>query len=150
MQAIISDTSCLILLDKIGVIFLLQKFYGEVITTKIVADEFGKQLPAWISIQNSSNANIQLALEVTLDKGEASTIALALEQKDCLLIIDELRGRRLAKQFGLNITETLGVLIQVKLNGYLPAIKPLLDKIKQTDFRLSEQLVKEALKQAGA
>jgi predicted nucleic acid-binding protein len=149
MQAIISDTSCLILLDKIGELSLLQKLYGEVITTQTVADEFGKQLPNWISIQNSSNANIQLVLEVTLDKGEASTIALALEQKDCLVIIDELRGRKLAKQFGLNITGTLGLLVQAKLNGYIPTIKPLLDKIKETDFRLSEQLIQETLKQVG-
>jgi predicted nucleic acid-binding protein len=149
MQAIISDTSCLILLDKIGELSLLQKLYGEVITTQIVADEFGNQLPHWITIQDLSNANIQLVLEATLDKGEASTIALALEHKDCLVIIDELRGRKLAKQFGLNITGTLGVLVQAKLNGYIPTIKPLIDKIKEPDFRLSEQLVQETLKQAG-
>jgi len=150
MQAIIiSDTSCLIILDKIDELSLLQKLYDRVITTQLVADEFGKQLPHWISIENTSNASIQLVLEATLDKGEASAIALALEQKDCLLIIDELRGRKLARQFGLTITGTLGVLVQAKLNGYIPAIKPLLDKIKQTDFRLSEQLVQETLKLAG-
>jgi len=111
MQAtIISDTSCLILLDKIGELSLLQKLFGQVITTQMVADEFRKHAPDWISIQNPSDINNQWILEAVLDKGEASALALALQHKDSLLIIDELRGRKLAKQLGLNITGTLGVL----------------------------------------
>ena len=41
---IISDTSCLILLDKIQELNLLRKLYGQIITTQIVAEEFGGQL----------------------------------------------------------------------------------------------------------
>lgn len=52
MQAtIISDTSCLILLEKIGALNLLQKLFGKIVTTQIVADEFGKHLPDWIRVQ---------------------------------------------------------------------------------------------------
>ena len=69
--------------------------------------------------------------------------------KNCLLIIDEQKGRKLARQLGLTITGTLGVLVQAKLNGYIPMLSPLLDKIKQTDFRLSEQLIQEVLKEVG-
>ncbi|GAB4024023.1 DUF3368 domain-containing protein [Spirosoma koreense] len=90
-----------------------------------------------------------MILEATLDKGEASAIALALEQDECLLIIDEQKGRKLARQLGLTITGTLGVLAQARLKGYIPALKPLLDKIKQTDFRISEQLILEIIKQVG-
>lgn len=146
---IVSDTSCLILLDKIGELQLLQKLFGEVITTQIVADEFGKQLPDWLSIQNPTNSKNQLVLEVTLDKGEASSIALALEKEECLLIIDEHKGRKLAKRFGLTITGTLGVLAQAKQQGHITLVKPFLDRIKKTDFRLSEQLIQETLKQVG-
>jgi predicted nucleic acid-binding protein len=150
MQAtIVSDTSCLILLDKIGELELLQKLFGQIVITQIVADEFGKELPDWIDKQNPLNRNNQLVLETSLDKGEASSIALALEKEDCLLIIDEGRGRKVAKQLGLTITGTLGVLAQAKQSGYLIALKPLLDKVKQTDFRLSEQLVKATLKEVG-
>ncbi len=150
MQAtIISDTSCLILLDKIGKLSLLQKLYGKIITTQIVADEFGSNLPDYISIQNPQDTNTQLVLGAALDKGEASALALALEQPDCLLIIDESRGRKMAKQLGLTITGTLGILAQAKLNGYVPLLKPLLDQVKQTDFRLSDRLLQEILKQVG-
>ncbi len=150
MQAtIISDTSCIILLYKIGQLGLLQKLFGQVTTTQIIAEEFGKQLPKWISIQNPNNSNIHLLLSSALDKGEASAISLALEMKGCLLIIDELKGRKLATQLGITITGTLGVLAQARLNNYIPALKPLLEQIEQTNFRLSEPLVQEVLKQVG-
>jgi predicted nucleic acid-binding protein len=146
---IVSDTSCLILLDKIGEIHLLQRLFGQVVITQTVATEFGSELPDWISVQNPTDRKIQMVLEAVLDKGEASSIALALEQEDCLLIIDELKGRKLANQLRLTITGTLGVLAQAKQSGYISALKPLLDKVKQTDFRLSEQLVQETLKEVG-
>ena len=146
---IVSDTSCLILLDKIGELYLLQNLFGEVITTQTVADEFGNALPDWISIQNPTDRKNQLILEATLDKGEASAIALALEKEDCLLIIDELKGRKLAKRFGISITGTLGVLAQAKQQNHISLLKPLLDRIKKTDFRLCEQLIQETLRQVG-
>jgi len=49
---IISDTSCLILLDKIQELDLLRRLYGQIITIQIVAEEFGGQLPEWIIIRN--------------------------------------------------------------------------------------------------
>ncbi|GAB3022455.1 DUF3368 domain-containing protein [Spirosoma pulveris] len=150
MQAtIISDTSCLILLDKIGELSLLHTVFGEIVTTQFVADEFGEILPYWITIQNPTNKNSQLVLEATLDKGEASAIALALETGNSLLIIDESKGRKIAKQLGLTVTGTLGVLAQAKLNGHVPLLKPLLEKIQRTNFRISDQLVQEVLKEVG-
>jgi predicted nucleic acid-binding protein len=47
-KSIISDTSCLILLDKIDEIHLLKKLFGSIITTPEVADEFGLPLPSWV------------------------------------------------------------------------------------------------------
>ena len=150
MQAtIISDTSCLIILHKIGELTLLQKIFGKIFTTQIVADEFGELIPDWIIIQNPKDKKNQMILEASLDKGEASAIALALELSDCLLIIDELKGRKLAKQLGLSITGTLGVLAEAKISGEILLLKPLLDKIKQTDFRLSEEIEHAILKAVG-
>jgi predicted nucleic acid-binding protein len=146
---IISDTSCLILLDEIDELHLLRKLFGQVIITQIVAAEYGNELPDWVIVQNPADRKNQLVLETTLDKGEASSISLALEKENCLLIIDELRGRKLAKQIGLTITGTLGVLAQAKQNGHILALKPLLDKVKLTDFQLSEQLIQQTLKEVG-
>jgi predicted nucleic acid-binding protein len=47
------------------------------------------------------------------------------------------------------LTGTIGVIIKAKLNGMIPFIKPLLEKIKQTDFRLSAEIELQALKEAN-
>lgn len=82
-------------------------------------------------------------------KGESSAIALALEIPDSTLILDDIKGRKIANHLGLTYTGTLGVIIKAKLNGIIPSIKPILGKIKQTNFRLSPNLELQALKAAN-
>ena len=89
---IISDTSCLILLEKIEQLDLLKKLFGEVVTTTIVAAEFGKVLPEWFNIQDPNDKRNQLVLETSLDKGEASAICRCGDAretaKECTRTID--------------------------------------------------------------
>lgn len=54
---IISDTACLILLDKIGKIDILKGLYGQITVTTIIAEEFKNVLPNWILIENPKNLN---------------------------------------------------------------------------------------------
>lgn len=148
-SAIISDTSCLILLDKIGELHLLNKLYGRILLTPEIVNEFGKELPEWFDVKSAINKAYQRALEASLDPGEASAIALAVEEEDSLLIIDELRGRKFAEQLGLNFTGTLGVLINAKQQGILKSVKPALGKIRETNFRLTQELEQRILKMVG-
>jgi predicted nucleic acid-binding protein len=148
-NTIISDTSCLILLDKIDSLEVLHQLFGIITTTEEVADEFGKPLPLWFEIKEPTDKSYQKIIENTVDKGEASAIALAVELDNCLLIIDDLKGRKLAHELGLTVTGTLGILLEAKLTGIFPSIKPVLQKIKQTNFRLSEQLEQQILLRAG-
>lgn len=139
-KAIISDTSCLILLEKIGELELLNKLFGTVITTQEIADEFGLPLPSWIEISAPFNQKYQIIIETSVDKGEASAIALAVEFDDCLLIIDDLKGRKFAQQLGIAITGTFGILVDAKLAGVISSVKPIIAKIKQTNFRISDKI----------
>ena len=148
-KTILSDTSCLILLEKIGELDLLHAIFGEIIITQDIADEYGLTLPNWISIQNPTNKNYQKILEASIDKGEASAIALAVELADCLLIIDDLKGRNLAQTLGIKITGTFGVILEAKLSGKINSVKPLLAKIKETDFHFSRELEKKILAKAN-
>ena len=148
-RIIISDTSCLILLDNIGELSILNKLFGNITTTSEVAGEFGRLLPPWIEIKEPNNKNYQSIIEASLDKGEASAIALAIELDNCLLIIDDLKGRKFAHQLGLTIIGTIGVIVDAKLAGIIPSIKPILSKIKSTNFRITEQLELLILKLAG-
>lgn len=90
---IISDTSCLIALDRINRLDLLRILFQQILTTQEVRNEFGEELPKWVQIVEVQNQDKIQELEAVLDKGEASTIALALETDNSLLIIDEKKGR---------------------------------------------------------
>ena len=76
-------------------------------------------------------------------------MALALETPESTVIIDDYRARRAAQQLGINYTGTIGIIIKAKLTGIIPSIQPLLDKIKQTDFRITTEIEAQALKAAG-
>lgn len=52
--------------------------YGQITITKIIADEFGYELPEYINIENTSNITYQKILESYVDIGEASALALAI------------------------------------------------------------------------
>lgn len=142
-EIIIADTSCFILLDNIGELNLLKLLLGHVITTTVIADEFGTDLPDWVEIRSVINITFQATLDI--DPGEASAITLALESKPSLLILDDNKGRRAAQRLDLNITGTLGVFLKAKRAGIIPSIKPLLEKIQKTNFRYSKAVLQEIL-----
>lgn len=147
-KIVITDTSCFIILSKVGALDLLEKLYQEVFTTTEVAQEFGEEMPTWVIIENPDTKK-QKELEQEVDEGEASALALALEKEDSLLILDDYQARRLAQKLNLEFTGTIGVLIKAKLKGIIPSIRPIRNHIKQTNFRLSEELEKKALIEAG-
>lgn len=146
---IVSDTSCLILLDKIDRVELLKSIFGNITITQIVANEFGKVIPDFIHIENPKDIIYQKILESYLDPGEASAIALVLEKDDCLLIIDEHKGRREAKHLRLNYTGTMGLFIVAKEKGIINSVTEIMNEIRKTDFRISNALIKEVLKRSG-
>jgi len=147
-KIIISDTSCFIILTNIGELSLLQKLYSKITTTIEIATEFGEPLPEWVEILSVKSKDTQRLLEMQIDKGESSAIALALEISDSLLILDDIKARKVATQLGLSITGTLGIIIKAKLEGIIPSVIPILNKIKQTDFRLSNEVELQVLKAA--
>jgi predicted nucleic acid-binding protein len=148
-RIIIADTSCLILLSNINELDLLQKIYGNVFITEIIAEEFGEQLPEWIIIEQVNDLNKQKLLELQIDRGEASAITLAIENKNSTIIIDDYKARKIAEQLGINFTGTFGILLKAKNMQLIPLIKPILDKIKNTNFRISEELELTVLKLAN-
>lgn len=142
--AIVSDASCLILFHKIGELDLLQRVYGQIIITETVSQEFRRPVPDWISVQHPKT-NLHQGLISFLDAGEATSIALALELSGALLIIDESKGRKAAKELGVQITGSLGTIIVAKEKGIIQSVKPIIEKIKKTNFRISDDLLKKIL-----
>lgn len=84
-----------------------------------------------------------------LGQGEASSIALASQMKNSLLIIDEKKGRIAALKHGISIIGSLGVLVEAKRKGVIVSVREALSKIEETNFRVSESIKKKVLEKAG-
>jgi len=146
---IISDTSCLIILSKINELYLLDKLAERIFITPIIQKEFGKKLPAWIIVKEPKNYHYQTILEMDLDKGEASAIALSLEMDNVIIILDDLKGRKIAEKLNLRYSGTFGLILKAKQIGIIKSVKPIIDKIRQTNFRFSDKLLDFIIEEAG-
>ncbi|NET59002.1 MAG: DUF3368 domain-containing protein [Symploca sp. SIO2E6] len=106
----------------------------------------------WIEILSVRDCTMveQLQNTAQLDVGESEAIALALEINAELLLIDEHRGRSEANRLGIRITGLLGVLVEAKHRGLIPAVKPLMDNLIATSrFRVSQSLYNQILAIVG-
>jgi predicted nucleic acid-binding protein len=135
-KKVISNTSCLIVLSNTGRLDLLHEVYGSVLITDEVAAEFGDPLPEWINITSVSDPEKTRLISTGLGIGEASTIALALETENTLIILDDRKARRFAKDFNLVFTGTLGVIAKGKQMGLVTDVQSVIDGFKQCGFRM--------------
>jgi len=101
---------------------------------------------SWIVRCAVTNRPLVHALRQELDGGEAEAIALAVEISDSLLLMDERLGRDTARHFGIRYTGVVGVLIEAKHKGYVQAIQPLLDALRDlAGFHISAALYRRVL-----
>lgn len=155
---IISDTSVISNLAQIDQIQLLHSLYTEIIIPQKVDDELKASSAThekikdikWIRVVAITDINLYTKLVLELDPGEAEAIVLAKELKANLLMIDEKKGRRIAKENGISIVGILGVLISAKQNGIISKVKPILDRmIYELGFRVNPALYQYVLKKVG-
>ncbi len=76
---VITDASCLIILDKIGKLHILPQLFNTVVTTPEIAIEYGKIIPEWLKLIPVNNLALKTKFARQVDIGEASAIALAHE-----------------------------------------------------------------------
>jgi len=148
-ELIICDTSCLILFDKINKLDLLRRCYSNIYITPEIAEEFGKALPAWIKVKEAGNQALHQTLTQILGQGESSAIALTFDLPNTLIALDDLKARKVAKSLNLKITGRLGILIKAKEQGYIEKLLPILNQVQQTDFRISENIIRKILATVG-
>lgn len=102
-------------------------------------------MPDWIQTQTVKDEQRIKILESKLDTGEASAIALGIENEQSLLLIDERKGRIIAQNLNLKTTGTLGVLIKAKENSLISSLEDEINKLKAINFYLSETLTQRIL-----
>ena len=142
---VIADFSSLIAFVAIGELDLLVKLYHKVINTDVVRQEIHADLPNWIEVSSNYDLTQFQILQLELDPGEASAIALALENPGSKLIIDEFKGRSVAKRLGLSVTGTTGIIIKAKEQGLIISGREMLVKLKIHGFCLSDKLKKQII-----
>jgi predicted nucleic acid-binding protein len=156
---VVSDASPLLNLAIIGQLNLLSKLYGKVVVPPAVYDEAtvsgmpgtGEVRTApWIVIKQVENQPLVTAIRLQIDRGEAEAIALATEIQADLLLVDERKARAVANRFNLRFTGLMGILIEAKQKGHIPAIKPVIDRLRtEANFWISEPLYKQVLQTAN-
>ena len=148
-KIVITDTSCFILLSKIGALDVLKELFLAVFTTPEVAGEYGSPLPDWVIITPVQNRQLLDAYQEKVDIGEASAIALAKEINADLIILDDSAARKFAQQLGFAIKGTLGLLVLAKKEGVISSVRPYFDRVQQTNFRVAPSLIVAGLREAG-
>jgi uncharacterized protein len=158
---VVSNTSPLMNLAIIGQLDLLRHFYETIHVPDAVWNELvvqGKGKPgsdaiasaAWIQTHTVQNRHLVVALREQLDPGESEAIALALELKASLILIDESEGRRIAASYGLVKTGALGILLLAKKQGLIPSLKDEMNKLQYAaHFWINPSLAEKLLRDAG-
>jgi len=157
---IVSDTSPISNLAKVGQLDLIQQIYETVLIPKAVQEELlderageiviaAVQSADWLQVQSVQNQELVNELRTRVNVGEAEAIALAVAVKADQLLIDERLGRQAAMGLGLQIIGVVGILLTAKRQGLILAVKPILDALRiQASFRISSQLYEDVLNAA--
>jgi predicted nucleic acid-binding protein len=154
---VVADTSPLNYLIQIGCDHVLPALYERVFVPSTVVEELRdpraveavgawlKAPPSWLVVEQvAETADARLA---RLDPGERQAIQLAQRAHADLLLMDERLGVRIARELGLAVTGTLGVLLQAGTRG-LVDLEQALAALQSTDFRCSRLVIEEVRRRA--
>jgi predicted nucleic acid-binding protein len=84
-----------------------------------------------------------------VDPGEAEAIALAIQLPEAVLLVDDLRARRVAVKRRLRTIGTVGLLMRAKKEGLVEALRPLLNDLVANGIHLGQKLIDAALAEVG-
>ena len=150
---VVADSSPLVALVNIGHIDVLPGLFGQVfIPPQISAELIQSKRPQRVRDFIASGPNwlrelVPLAFQpiAFLHAGEVAAISLAEQLRADLLLIDEVRGRRIAAERRIPFAGTIGVL-ELAADQDLLDLRQAFESLKKTDFWVSRALLDERLK----
>ena len=158
----VSDAGPLIALAKIDRLHLLQNLFGYGIIPLAVHREIRPEsgLPGaarirqaisagWLQVVPLEDDALAVELLSLIDAGEAEAIALCHQRRGRLLLIDDAKGRKVARRAGLPIVGVAGILLAAKSKGLLTAVSPVLEDLKGVGYRLSNRLMETVRRTAN-
>jgi len=153
---IVSDTTPISELAKVGYLDLLPQIFNQVVIPKGVFDELQMgEHPAtklvknlsWLEVIEVKNKQLVEDLQKSskLDLGESEAIALAEEMEASQLLIDEKAARKVALARKLPLIGTMGILLLAKRLGLLDNVTEVLDQLRKQGTRISDRLYVQVL-----
>lgn len=158
---VVTDTSVVLNLCALQQERLLADVFGRVLAPPAVMEEFerlasvdprftGLTFPVFVQVSAATQIAPSLVLNQRLHQGEREALSLAAELGADAVLMDERAGRAAASSLGLSSIGVLGILVQAKTLGLLPAIKPLLDRLHhQARFWIAPALIQQVLDSVG-
>jgi len=156
---VISNSSPIIHLTKIGRLELLKNLYGQILvptkvysectdTTSYRAETHYISSATWISIVQIENLKLFNLLYSEIDAGEAEAIVLSLERSADLVLLDDMEARMKARRLELRIAGTLGVLLKAKKSGLVQTLPAEIQKLEESGFWMSSNIKDKILNQS--
>jgi predicted nucleic acid-binding protein len=151
---VVADTSPLRYLILIEHVHVLPALYGHVVVPPAVIVELNQErtpdlvktwlstMPDWLHVQAPRQA--LTSPPTVLGAGEREAIALAVELSADALLMDDRDAREEARRLGVPVLGTLRVLVDASEHG-LADLPTAFDRLRQTNFRASEPLLKRLL-----
>lgn len=158
-SALISNTGPIIALSGVNHLTLLTRLYARILVPDAVDREIQSCKHTGLGLKNYRRAdwievvtpgNVEPLLKTALDAGEAAVIDLALKEPHAGVLIDERKGRKIARLvYGMNVLGTVRILINAKDAGLIPGIKEIIQQMRANGYWIHDSIVSHALQVAG-
>jgi len=155
MPDAICNTSPLLYLYRIEVANWLPQLFDEIWTPRAVIRELQEGQRRGYDVPNPSKFKWLRVVDphavpsewLTLDlgQGELATMALALENPERIVLLDDGLARRIAEAAGLTVWGTLRILLEAKSRGWIESVGPLLDRLAVTGMWISHDVRQRVL-----
>lgn len=140
MQKVVSNSSPIIHLAKIGKLSLLREYFNTIMVPESVFKE---------CVAEVQDKKLVKLLQSSLDDGESEAIALSLESGADLILLDDSDAREKARIYGLTVTGTLGVLLRAKKDRMISSLKENIIKLRESGFWVSDFVEERLLEASG-
>ena len=135
---VVSNTSPITNLATICRLDLLVQLYGQLFVPAAVKRELDAvpwqaeivSATTWMQFRDVANRSLVDSLHLELDPGECEAIALAVEMRADLVLLDDKIARAIARHLKLRYIGLCGVLIAAKRAGFIGAVAPILDELR--------------------
>jgi len=153
---LVADASALIALAACDSLALLEAIFGNVLVPEAVFEEVvALDKPQSARLRNYLHGKVRAVdmrrfvyLDAFADAGETQAMLLYKEVSADYLLIDDKRGRKVAKINQIKTVGSLGVLLQAKRAGLIPCVAPLIEQIAASAVFMSANLIQTVLELA--